>query len=316
MNCLVTAIGSFSGAAVISSLKRNRVGKVVGCGIYPHTWVPGGRYLDAFYRVPIVYESKRYLRQMAEIIKSKRIDYIIPLTDPEVNLLSENRRAIEKRGPRICIPNGVAVSICRNKRAIHEFFKDDEQVKVIPTFGARGAKPGACGLPAIAKPQNGRSSEGVFIVNTKKELEVFRQRADYILQPLLTGSIFTVDCIRDKQNGISFAMPRKELVRTVNGAGMTVEVAPNGRLQAVARHVADRLDINGCINMEFIQHKGKYYLMDINPRFSAGVAFSILAGYDMVINHLYCFTGRKIQGPVRYQAMTMAKKLTEVIIKG
>ena len=39
------------------------------------------------------------------------------------------------------------------------------------------------------------------------------------------------------------------------------------------------------------------FLMDVNPRFSAGVAFSLRAGYDMIDNHLRCFTGENILPP-------------------
>jgi len=38
--------------------------------------------------------------------------------------------------------------------------------------------------------------------------------------------------------------------------------------------------------MEFIELNNEFYLIDVNPRFSARVAFSVIDGYDMVNNHL------------------------------
>jgi carbamoyl-phosphate synthase large subunit len=53
--------------------------------------------------------------------------------------------------------------------------------------------------------------------------------------------------------------------------------------------------------------------MDINPRFSAGISFSILAGYDMVKNHLNCFMDNEIETNINYKTMIIAKKLSDVI---
>ena len=67
--------------------------------------------------------------------------------------------------------------------------------------------------------------------------------------------------------------------------------------------------------MEFIKSDNKYFLIDINPRFSAGVAFSLLAGYDMVNNHLNCFSGKDIMPGVAFKTTIMVKKYVEHIIK-
>jgi carbamoyl-phosphate synthase large subunit len=134
-----------------------------------------------------------------------------------------------------------------------------------------------------------------------------------VLQPLLSGDIFTVDLVRDDEHDKSFAVPRKELIRTKNGAGMSVEVASNKTLAATTQYIGKKLRINGCINAEFLRADGKYCLMDINPRFSAGIAFTRLAGYDMVINHLNCFTGNPIHEPITVKTMTVAKTLTDVV---
>lgn len=66
--------------------------------------------------------------------------------------------------------------------------------------------------------------------------------------------------------------------------------------------------------MEFIQSKGKYYLIDINPRFSAGVAFSRMVGYNMVLNHLNCFIAQDIQDGILYQEQIITKRYWEEIL--
>ena len=46
--------------------------------------------------------------------------------------------------------------------------------------------------------------------------------------------------------------------------------------------------------MEFIKNEKGYFLIDINPRFSAGIAFSCKTGYDFINAHLDCFIGKAL----------------------
>lgn len=66
--------------------------------------------------------------------------------------------------------------------------------------------------------------------------------------------------------------------------------------------------------MEFIKHDDIFYLIDINPRFSAGVAFSQVIGYNMVINHLNCFMHLDILPSIIYQEQIITKRYKEETI--
>jgi carbamoyl-phosphate synthase large subunit len=316
MKCLVTAIGSFSADAVIASLKRSHVSRVIGCDIHPASWIPTSPSVDAFYQVPLASDAALYIDALTDIIRKETVDYIIPLTDPEIDCLSMHRLSIEQHGAKLCIAPDKAVAICRDKLALYEFFKTSPNIRVIPTFEAAQWSPSLCPLPIIAKPRNGRSSEGIFTCDTAEELQV-RQRKlhQYVVQPLLKGDIFTVDLIRHNARDKSFAIARKELIRTKNGAGISVEVSCNTPLVTATQYAGKQLGINGCVNMEYIVSGDEYFLMDINPRFSAGIAYSVLAGYDMVMSHINCFNGGNIQDPIAVRTMTIVKALTDVVTR-
>ena len=66
--------------------------------------------------------------------------------------------------------------------------------------------------------------------------------------------------------------------------------------------------------MEFIEKNGKYYIMDINPRFSAGTAFTQKSGYDIVKNHLNCFLDKEIDSPIKIANRILTKRYIEEII--
>lgn len=108
-------------------------------------------------------------------------------------------------------------------------------------------------------------------------------------------------------------MPRWEYIRTKNGAGITVEIFYSKSLENIVKQIGNDLDINGCVNIEFIYDGDKYYIIDINPRFSAGIAFSKLAGYDFVKSHINAFTGEDILPTIKYNNMIAEKVISEVI---
>jgi carbamoyl-phosphate synthase large subunit len=54
-------------------------------------------------------------------------------------------------------------------------------------------------------------------------------------------------------------------------------------------------------------------LIDINPRFSAGIAFTTNSGYDVVLNHLRCFNNEDIDKQIDIKEQIIIKKFDEVI---
>src|SRR6185437_7755238 len=258
-----------------------------------------------------------------DICRERQVNYVLPLTDIEVDVLSPLRDTFSSVGAMLCLSSHNAVRVCRDKLRIHEVFKDDDLITTIPTWNMDNLSSTASVFPMIAKPRSGRSSEGVIRINDRTELSHYTTRlsgAGYILQPLLDGSIHVTDIVRQQASVCHAAMSRKELLRTVNGAGLTIEMLHDGTQNKQAQHIAERLDLNGCVNIEFLMHKGRLHLMDINPRFSAGVAFTKLAGYDMTANHLCCFSDEAIEHcapprsaiyPRRYVEMAITPSISQ-----
>ena len=140
-----------------------------------------------------------------------------------------------------------------------------------------------------------------------------KERDKYIIQPFIPGNVITVDVIRDSDGANVVAIPRIELLRTLNGAGTSVKVFSDVDLEEQCKKIADALKILGCVNFEFIcDDFGHYYFVECNPRFSGGVEFSCIAGYDCVINHMRCFQKRKIDATRKNQnTIYIARKYEE-----
>lgn len=313
MNLLITAIGSMSAACAIERLKS--LGHtVVGCDIYPGNWHGETALCDEFYKVPFATDTEAYIAELLRICKVHNISHLIPLTDLEIDILNTRRDTFTRANITLCMPDEKVLNIARNKYNLYMFFKDDEHVPSIPT-ALTNEGINAFPLPCVAKPCNGRSSEGLQYVKTSVELEMVCNKPDYILQEQKKGNVFTVDYVRSRATGDDFAVPREELLRTKNGAGLTVKITPDEKLIQLVSYIGKKLDVNGCINMEFIYSDGTYYLIDINPRFSAGVAYSCMLGFDMVESHINCYTNKNITKAVDFQSAIITKVYVEQIIK-
>lgn len=315
MKFLVTAIGSLSAECVISSLRAFEGARVVGTNTLPAAWVTASRMVDTFHQVASARSPDAFVEDLIAISRAESITHILPLTDLEVDALSARRDAFKAHGITLCLPPHASVVLCRDKLALHDVFEGDALVSTIPTWAMDSAPQAPDRFPLIAKPRTGRSSEGMLRLEDVQDLQHRRRKADapgYVVQPWLEGTVGVVDLVRQRATGRVASMGRLERTRTSNGAGLTVEMLHDGRLDAIARRVADVLDVDGCINMEFLIHEGTPRLMDVNPRFSAGVAFSRLGGYDMVVNHVRCFLDIPIDDPVLPPAAIHSRRYVEV----
>ncbi|WP_455667781.1 ATP-grasp domain-containing protein [Phocaeicola sp.] len=313
MNILITAIGSMSAECVISALTKQGH-QVTGCDIYPAEWHYASRLCSKVYQVPLATQNEKYINALMQVCMEQQINVIIPLTDIEIDILSSWRSRFKESGILLCIQSEYTLSIARNKYQLYQFFLQDKEVPSILTYQADNHSFTEDSLPCIAKPCNGRSSEGLMLIHTAQELDLLQSKENYILQKYLKGPIYTVDYVRCRQTCKDFAIPRKELLRTKNGAGLTVQLTNNEILKKQVSHIGNKLDINGCINMEFLYVDDLFYLIDVNPRFSAGIAFSHLAGYDMIISHLNCFINKDIMPEIDFTERLMTKRYKEEIL--
>lgn len=312
MKILITAIGSMSAATVISSLKENNI-IVYGCDIYPKEWHPLNKDLEKLYQVPKA-SHENYVNSLLNICDSEQINFIFPLTDVEIDVLSLHIKKFKSINTIICYPGKKAITFSRDKLNFYSFFKSSSILKVIPTFTFEDLLEKKLFSPVIAKPRKGRSSEGIFFADTLEQIQFMNiTEKDYIFQPIVKGNVYTVDYIRDSFKN-DFSVAREELIRTTNGAGLTVKVKEKEILALMMSEIGSQLNVIGCINAEFIFNEGIFYLIDINPRFSAGLGFSLLAGYDFTIEHLNVFLGKEITLPAFIKSGIYAKKYIDLDI--
>lgn len=315
---IVTAIGSFSADIVIKKCRENGI-RVIGCDVYPGEWIADAGNVEVFYQVPYATDADHYIGTMMSLCRKEGAEAVIPLTDAEIDVFNLHRDEFREINVTLCMSDRACISLCRDKMELYRYLEEHMKGTVIPTLRLGDADPDEIRYPAVCKPYNGRSSQGLKMVGSRREMEGFlgeTDPADYIVQPMIEGSVVTVDVVRSPERGTCAAVCRRELLRTLNGAGTSVLVFRDSQLEERCRAIAGLLGIRGCVNMEFIEDRdGVYHMLECNPRFSGGVEFSCLAGYDCVTNHLRCFEGKEIDWDGSVTGMYIARKYEEYITK-
>lgn len=323
---IITAIGSFSAQAAIASCHEAGL-RVVGCDIYPKLWVANALDVDAFYQAPYATEREAYRNFIKELCKSEQAEVLVPLTDVEIDVIQEWRTKFPEDfaqlGASVWISDVSAIALCRNKEKMEAFLREQGLCRTIPGVRLSEVKTAPCSYPLVAKPFDGRSSQGLKILESEEELQFLlhtctkEQKEQYLLQPKIEGIVVTVDVVRNPQTEQVVCLPRRELLRTLNGAGTSVCVFRNEHLEAQCKEIARAVGIRGCVNMEFIEaDQDTYYFLECNPRFAGGVAFSGAAGYNMAAAHIRCFTGEELEPMTVTGESYIARRYEEYRMKG
>ena len=251
MRFIVTAIGSFSSNCVIRCLKAQGH-YVVGCDIYEYSWLYESHICDVFFQAPLALKENQYIDFLLTIAEKERIDFIIPLTDVEIDVINKYRKVFLDNNIGLFIQTEECLSVVRNKYNLFSQFNEDDNINVPKTILANNLQvENGIIFPLVAKPINGRSSEGLYYISSEQDLKpILNSHKEYILQEKIAGPIYTVDYIRDI-HGNDYSIPREELLRTKNGAGTTVRIVHDDILESSVSYIGGKLQI---------YHNGAFFL--------------------------------------------------------
>lgn len=314
---LLTVIGAVAADISIKYLKSKGF-RLVGCGATPKSWNAGSAGIDAYYQAPLIFDTKAYLNFIKDVCIKENVRYVIPFLDPEIDLFAQHIKWFEEHDIILCMSNPTTVKIVRNKKTLADFVANNcPGINSIPTEYLRDIDTLEWDFPIVVKPYNGRSSIGVQYIHNTSEWDCFRRNADkdlYIVEPFIYGPIVMVEIIRQPDTHQVVAMSRRELISTPHGLSTAAYVFQDETLEYNAQILADKLDIRGNVNFEYIQSPDRqYHFVECNPRFSAGLSFSCMGGYDIVTNHLKCFTGQHIDDYRFNHTMVISRRFEDVL---
>lgn len=239
---------------------------------------PALAFCDRTVIVPRI-SSPDYLPQLLETCKRNDIQVLIPTIDTDLLLLSKHKEEFRKIGTIVLVSAPEKISLCRDKRLTDAYFRSlglhaPESVDQIEQYCG--------GYPAFIKPIDGSSSIGANRADSFEELAAHaEQLEEYIIQPFVSGTEYTVDIFCDFCGNPIYITPR---IRVGVRSGEVLKT----KIHHVERIVEEMLiliqDYQPCgpITVQLIRDEVRdvNHYIEINPRFGGGAPLSMKAGAD------------------------------------
>lgn len=164
--------------------------------------------------------------------------------------------------------------------------------------------------PVLVRPSYVLGGQGMEICWGNKELEYYLTNAfnsdsknPILIDKYLEGMEIEVDAIFDGESVlIPGIMEHLEKAGVHSGDSISIFPAQNisqeikDKVLEYTEHMAKALKVSGMINIQFIEHKGELYIIEVNPRSSRTVPYiSKVSGVPVVDLAVKCMLGEKLK---------------------
>lgn len=277
LNILVTGCGGDIGQSVGKILNEySIVDNLYGCDISDKS---AAKFIYSNFFLGLPSKAPNYISNLEKIVKEKNIDFIIPLSEPELRFFSkENISSIGDA--KLILASAIALKVGFDKLNTADFLKEEnlpfpvthsvETVDIVEKF------------PIIMKSRTGSGSSTVNVVKDNDTfLSIKTNNPDFIVQEYLDGDNgeYTCGVFRSKSGSVRSIIMKRELMGSFTGYG---EVIENKEIDNVLHKIAVKLELTGSINVQLrLTSKGPV-VFEINPRFSSTVRFRHLLGFKDV----------------------------------
>lgn len=254
---------------------------------------------DVKIQVPAVYADD-YIDRTLKICMDNNVKAVICLNDLELPILAANKDKFEDMGINVLVSSPEVIDICFDKYRTAQYVESlglDTPATYVDYMAAVNAlKTGTLKFPLVLKPRWGSGSIGIEFVHSMDELEEIyamllkkvkksilanaSQGDEYILiQQKIEGQEYGIDVMNDlegKNRGVSV---KKKLAMRA-GETDKAQTIDNESIRNIGRTLGDNLLHIGNLDVDVFEKEGKYYVLELNPRFGGGFPFSYEAGVN------------------------------------
>ncbi len=289
--------------------------EVWGADSSPYT--PAFQYCDKAVLLPEVCESN-YVDALTRLCRDNKIDMVVPLIDPELEVLAARREAFDKEGVLVVVSPPKTIELTFDKYLTYTFAKQAgiavPQTVITVQQARQLLSSGQLNWPVVVKPRKGSASANITYCTNEKQLELaFDTCPGPIAQEFLAGDEYGYDLLSDRQfNPVSVFCKRKLAMR----AGETDKaVSVNDKeLIELGVRIAQVFPMFGPADVDVRMGTDGPKLLEINPRFGGGYPCAHLCGVDFPAKLAALCKGEKLSpGIGAYPAGVYMFKQDEII---
>ncbi len=311
---LVTGAGGGVGQGIIKSLKMidDLEIKIISADM---SAVATGLYSgDVAYLVSACTDAG-YMDSLEMIFRTEKVDYYFPGTDVELQFCASNKQYIEeKNSVRIVVSPLEAINLSDDKYKTYQFLKENSFSHPW-TCLAKDADVEKLDFPVIVKPAVGCRSIGVYVVESKAELQRHVSTSNnLVIQELLGDETTEYTCTIVKVGEV--VSPVLALRRTLrSGDTFRAEPIKNEMIEEYVRDVALALNIYGSCNFQLrLDGDDIPKIFEINCRFSGTTPFCAQLGFNPVEFFLKNSIGLDYQYDIDFESVVL-RYWSEVLIE-
>lgn len=266
------------------------------------------KYCSEFQFLPSpLIDEKVYLDHLLKLIDENNIDVLIPMEDESVELIIKNISLFN--GVKTLLPEYDTFMTARDKGKTMEKAKElgisSPQTYFIKSLEELRKKQEEIEFPVIIKARKSSGSRGLVRVTKKEDLikkyeEVHNSYPYPIIQQYIAGDYDKIQVLLmlDKEHRVKGSCTYQGIREfPVDGGPVTMwKTISLPEVETKTIEFMEKLNWVGFAEVEYIidQNTGDYYLMEINPRFSANIALAVNLGVDFPLFYSMLATGEKL----------------------
>lgn len=250
-------------------------------------------------QVPAVYAAD-YIERTLDICRRHDIKALLCLNDLELPILAANRQRFEKIGVTLIVSDPQVIDICfdkyRTARYVESLGLNTPATFISYEAAVKAINDGTLRFPLVLKPRWGSGSIGIEFVNSMEELEevyamllkkvkksilaTASKGDEYILiQQKIEGQEFGMDVMNDLDGNHRAVSIKKKLAMRA-GETDKAQTVDNAAVREIGHTLGRNLHHIGNLDVDVLEQDGKYYVLELNPRFGGGFPFSYEAGVN------------------------------------
>lgn len=299
MNILFTCAGRRT--YLLKYFKEQLAGQGIIIGADMQLTAPALSVADIKVVVPSVY-SEDYVKILLAICCKYSVGLIISLNDLELPILAKNKYLFEEKGIIVLVSSEQVIDICFDKFKTFKYISSiglkspDTYVDLEEAITA--IKSGQIKFPLIVKPRWGSGSIGIETVYDEEELctvyallkkkirrtilsTVSQTDSNCILiQQEISGTEYGLDIINNLKGEQVTVIVKKKLAMRA-GETDKAQIVDNPLVFRIGQTIGSSLRHIGNLDCDVLEEDGKYYILELNPRFGGGFPFSYEAGVNL-----------------------------------
>jgi len=260
-------------------------------------YAPAFRYCDNIMLLPKVGKAG-YADKLIALCSKNKIDMIVPLIDPELEVLAAQHDKFRNNGIMAVVSPAKTIEIAFDKYQtyLHAKKAGIEVPEMVTTIeeALKLTSAGKLSWPVIVKPRRGSASMYVYTCHNEDELQLaFRSCPGPVIQQFASGEEYGYDIFCDGDFKPVSVFCKQKIAMRAGETDKAVSVNDK-KLMDLGVKIAQAFPMFGPADADVKMGKNGPMLLEVNPRFGGGYPCSHLCGADFPAKLIALCKGQKL----------------------